>query len=78
MCVSAQLCETQMSGGVGRTETTEFQTPCSQLFTANQPPYLCILWMLSGVNSAQISLQQIEPLHAICFNLASLHCQAHF
>lgn len=39
--------------------------------------YLSTLWMLSGVNSAQISPEQIEPLHAICFNLAVLHCQTH-
>lgn len=32
---------------------------------------------LRGVNSAQISLQQIEPLHAICFNLAFLRCRTH-
>lgn len=37
----------------------------------------CILWMLSGVNSASISPQQIEPLHAILFNLAPLHRRTH-
>lgn len=39
-------------------------------------PYMCcvIPWMLSGVNGAWVSLQQIEPLHAICchFSLPSM------
>lgn len=74
MCACVCMCKMCTSDG---TETYWISNTLLPAIYHLLSPYLCILWMLSGVNSARISLQQIEPSHAICFNWALLHCRTH-